>query len=69
MYRIIKRIVRTITTVTWSVHWGPEPVSMEKAARQTSVSQTEEVAQEVVIRLSKNAHPKFISTQDQGEKL
>ena len=56
MYRIIKRIVRTITIVTWSIRWeAGEQVREEQVDFPPSTSETEEELHEL-IRLPKKTY-------------
>ena len=66
MYRIVKRIVHTITTVTWLIHLEGESVDGKPVERQitfpASHSHTEEVSE--TISLSKEISEKSQPTLD-----
>jgi len=49
MYRIIKRIVRTITTVTWSIHWEEDYPGRQAREEKDIVQTSYAVEQEEVL--------------------
>jgi hypothetical protein len=70
MYRIVKRIVRTITTVTLLVRWedsARHETVEEQITLPASYSRTEEEVTQTINTLKK-AHQPSNSHVDQGEK-
>ena len=70
MYRIVKRIVRTITTVTLLVRWedvGRQKTVEEQIVLPASYSLTEEEASDPQKPLKKD-RPLSNPTLDEGEK-
>jgi hypothetical protein len=62
MYRIVKRIVRTITIITWSIRWeAGQQVREEQVALPPITSETEEEVHEI-IRLPKKTDQEFNQT-------
>jgi hypothetical protein len=71
MYRIIKRIVHTVTTVTWLVRLeertgGDPPIEKEITFPANHSLIEEEVSDP--IHIPKQAHPSFKQDLDKGEK-
>ena len=72
MYRIVKRIVRTIKTVTWSIRWEGNAVGERTIEEQVSLPADSSIAEEEVLeirKLPKKNNHKPNSIQDQGEIL
>ena len=72
MYRIVKRIVRTIKTVTWSIRWEGNAVGERAIEEQVSLPADSSIAEEEVLeirKLPKKNNHKPNSIQDQGENL
>ena len=70
MYRIIKRIVHTITTVTLLVRWedsAKQETVEEQITLPTSYSRTEEEVTDAISN-SKKVHQSSDPTLDEGEK-
>jgi hypothetical protein len=71
MYRIVKRIVHTITTVTWLVRWEDDSLEQKYAEKEitfpASVSVTEEEVTDT-INHPKKTHQSSNPTLDKGEK-
>jgi hypothetical protein len=71
MYRIVKRIVHTITTVTWLVRWENSSAGQESVEEQITFPATyslveDEVADKANIHEGVDQSSKPIS--DEGEK-
>jgi hypothetical protein len=71
MYRIVKRIVHTVTTVTWMVRWekgstGEEPVEQEITFPATHSIIEEEVGGKTDVHREADQSSKPIL--DEGEK-
>jgi hypothetical protein len=71
MYRIVKRIVHTITTVTWLVRWENSSADEEAAEEQITFPPTysleeEEIADKTTIH--KKVHQLSKPILDEGEK-
>jgi hypothetical protein len=70
MYRIIKRIVHTITTVTLLVRWE-DSSRQETVEKQITLPASHSLREEEVvdeINDSQNTHPSSNPTLDNGEK-
>jgi hypothetical protein len=71
MYRIVKRIVHTITTVTWLVRLEDEFVDGKTVEKEitfpASVSVTEEEVSDA-INITKNDHQSSNPNLNEGEK-
>ncbi len=70
MYRIIKRIVHTITTVTLLVRWE-DSAKQETVEKQITLPASHSLREEEVvdeINDPKNVHPSSKPTLDEGEK-
>lgn len=48
MYRIVKRIVRTVTTVTWLIRWD-DPAGQKTAEEQVTLPEMQTLTQEEVV--------------------
>ena len=71
MYRIVKRIVHTITTVTWLVRLGDDPVLGTPVEKEIHFPASYSVTEEEVSEsnpLSKHVSEQSQPTLDQGEK-
>ena len=72
MYRIVKRIVRTIRTVTWSIRWEGNTIEQRPIEEQVSLPAGSSITEEEVLeikKLPKKTNYKSNSIQDQGENL
>ena len=71
MYRIVKRIVHTVTTVTWLVRWEDGSLDGKAIEKEitfpASVSVTEEEVANA-INISKKDHQSSNPNLDEGEK-
>lgn len=70
MYRIVKRIVRTITTVTLLVHWE-DPLEQQTMEEEITLPASDSLIEEEVTDAkytSEEVHPSSNSTLDTGEK-
>jgi hypothetical protein len=70
MYRIVKRIVHTITTVTLFVRWE-NSAKQETVEKQITLPASHSLREEEVvdeINDPKNVHPSSNPTLDEGEK-
>lgn len=71
MYKIVKRIVHTITTVTWLVRWEKDSAGQEFVEKQitfpASHSRTEEEVTDP-INIPKKVHQPANPNLDEGEK-
>lgn|GEM_PF-4365943 len=71
MYHIVKRIVRTIKTVTWSIRWEGDAMGERTIEEQVSWPTGSTITEEEVIeikKLPKKRNQKTNSIQDQGVK-
>ena len=71
MYRIVKRIVHTITTVTWMVRWENGSAGEEPLEKQITFPATHSIVEAEVadkIDLKKEAHRLSNPILDEGEK-
>jgi len=67
MYRIVKRIVRTIKTVTWSIRWDANAVGEQSIEEQVSLPADSSITEEEILeikKLPKKANYKSNSIQD-----
>jgi hypothetical protein len=72
MYRIVKRIVRTIKTVTWSIRWEGNALGERAIEEQVSLPADSSITKEEVLeirKLPKKSNHNPISIQDKGENL
>jgi len=70
MYQIVKRIVRTIKTVTWSIRWEGNTVEHKTMEEQVSLPARSSIIEEEILeikKLPKKSNNKSNSIQDQGE--
>jgi hypothetical protein len=70
MYRIIKRIVHTVTTVTLLVRWE-DSATQETVEEQITLPASHSLKEEEVLETvndPKKANPSSNTTLDQGEK-
>jgi hypothetical protein len=71
MYRIVKRIVHTITTVTWLVRLEDNSLEEKSIEKEITFPASYSVTEEEVsdtISISKNAHQLSNPNLDEGEK-
>jgi hypothetical protein len=71
MYRIVKRIVHTITTVTWLVRWENDPVDGKAIEKEITFPASHSVTEEELsdtIDISKKPHSLSDPTFGKGEK-
>jgi hypothetical protein len=72
MYRIIKRIVHTITTVTWLIRLEDDSFEQKFIEKEITFPASHSVTEEEVtdpITVSKNHPTRSNSNLDEGEKL
>jgi hypothetical protein len=71
MYRIVKRIVHTITTVTWLVRWEDASAAGNTVEKEITFPASHSVIEEEVTNtknISKMIDQSSKPTLDQGEK-
>ncbi len=71
MYRIVKRIVHTVTTVTWLVRWEADSLDGKAVEKEITFPSSYSVTEEEVAdikNISKKAYQTFNPTLDEGEK-
>jgi len=69
MYRIVKRIVHTVTTVTWMVRWDQDSAGEEPVEQQITFPPTHSIVEENVADMdAKSADLSSKPILDEGEK-
>jgi hypothetical protein len=69
MYRIVKRIVHTVTTVTWMVRWETGPSDEGPLEQQITFPATHSIVEETVADMdTKTADLSSKPILDEGEK-
>ena len=71
MYRIVKRIVHTVTTVTWLVRWEKGPALQESVEEQITFPATYSLVEEEIadkVDRQEEAHQSTKPVLDEGEK-
>ena len=71
MYRIVKRIVHTVTTVTWMVRWEKGSAGEEPFEQEITFPATHSIVEEHVADkkdLTEEAHQSNKPIFDEGEK-
>jgi len=71
MYRIVKRIVHTVTTVTWMVRWESGSAGKESVEEQITFPATHSIVEEEVAdkaNIQEEAHQSSKPVLDKGEK-
>jgi hypothetical protein len=71
MYRIVKRIVHTVTTVTWMVRWETGSADEEPVEQQITFPATHSILEEAVAdktNINEKAHQSDKPVLDEGEK-
>ena len=72
MYRIVKRIVRKIKTITWSIRWEGHTLGQRAIEERVSLPAGSSITEEEVLEIKKLPNPanyRSSSNQSQGENL